>query len=62
MENLELNNLYRRNIMTEEQIEWLKENLSIYVDGNNEADYRDVIVTLTLNGEEISRGSVRFWE
>lgn len=32
--------------MTEEQIEWLKDNLSISVEGNNEADYKDVIVTL----------------
>jgi hypothetical protein len=49
-------------IMTEEQIEWLKDNLSISVEGNNEVDYKDVIVTLFIAGSEISRDCVRFWE
>lgn len=44
--------------MTEEQIEWLKDNLSISVEGNNEADYKDVIVTLFIAGSEISKDCV----
>lgn len=54
MVNLELNNLYRRMNMTEDQIEWLKENIQLTINkkhGMYAEEY--LLIELAIAGDVI---------